>query len=375
MVTSQTTVTVEPVTTSHQQEQFLNIPWQVYKDDPNWVPPLKSDVAEQLSPENAFRQYGKLQPFIALNEQQKPVGRIVAAVNERLLEKEPQKVGIFGFFESIKDQSVAFALFEAAENWLREQGMTVMRGPIDLSTHNNCLWLVDGFDSPPRVMMPYNPPYYPEFFEAYGGTKAKDAYAYQLSLEQDLDAKFAKAYRVASKSGITFRPLRTKGEGFEEDVTNIYYLFNRAFADSWSSNPRTKEEFMAQANSLQSLVDPNIFPIAEDNGEMIGFFMALPDYNIPLKRVNGKLNWWGILKFLWYRRQINRARVLVICCLPEYRRKMVPLALIYRTFYNNQSFREAELSWVYEDNDASRRVIEQTGANIYKTYRMYEKQL
>jgi GNAT superfamily N-acetyltransferase len=132
---------------------------------------------------------------------------------------------------------------------------------------------------------------------------------------------------------------------------------------------------MAQARSLQSLVDPDIFPIAEHNGEMVGFFMALPDYNIALKRVNGKLNWWGILKFLWYRRKINTGRVLVICCLPEYRRKMVPLALIYAAFQQQQSYKDAELSWVYEDNDSSRRLIEETGARIYKTYRMYEKAL
>ncbi|MFB6277259.1 MAG: GNAT family N-acetyltransferase [Halothece sp.] len=375
MFTSQTAVSIESVTTPTQQEQFLNLPWRVYQNDPNWVPPLKSDVAEQLSSENPFLEYGKFQQFLALNQKQEAVGRIVAAVNERLIEKEGQNVGLFGFFECIEDQGVAFALFEAAENWLRQQGITLMRGPIDLSTHNNCLWLVDGFDSPPQIMMPYNPPYYESFFLAYGGEIAKEAYAYHISFEQGLDEKFARGYRVACRSGITFRPLHTKGEAFERDVGNLYDLFNRTFTDNWSATPRTQEEFMAQARSLQSLVDPDIFPIAEHNGEMVGFFMALPDYNIALKRVNGKLNWWGILKFLWYRRKINTGRVLVICCLPEYRRKMVPLALIYAAFQQQQSYKDAELSWVYEDNDSSRRLIEETGARIYKTYRMYEKAL
>jgi len=373
--TSQTTVAIESVATPAQQEQFLNVPWRVYQNDPHWVPPLKSDVAEQLSSENPFLQYGKFQQFLALNQKQEAVGRIVAAVNERLIDKEGQNVGLFGFFECIEDQAAAFALFEAAENWLRQQGMTLMRGPIDLSTHNNCLWLADGFDSPPKIMMPYNPPYYESFFLAYGGEIAKEAYAYHLPLDQGLNEKFAKGYRVASRSGITFRPLRTKGEAFETDVANLYDLFNRTFSDSWSATPRTQEEFMAQARSLQSLVDTNIFPIAEYNGEMVGFCMALPDYNIALKRVNGKLNWWGLLKFLWYRRQINTARVLVICCLPEYRRKMVPLALINAAFQQNKSYESAELSWVYEDNHSSRRLIEETGATIDKTYRMYEKAL
>lgn len=375
MLSANTTFTVNPVTTPAQKEQFINLPWRVYQKDPNWVPPLKSETREQLSADNPFLSYGKFQPFIALNSDKEVVGRIVAAVNERLIEREGQKVGLFGFFECIEDQSVAEALFEAAENWLREQGMTLLRGPIDLSTHNNCAWLVEGFDSPPRVMMPYNPPYYEGFFLARGGKIAKSAYAYYLSLDQELDNKFARGYQVACRSGVTFRPLRTKGEGFESDITNLYHLFNRSFADSWSSTPRTLEEFMAQARSLQSLVDPDIFPIAEHNGEMVGFFMALPDYNIALKQVNGTLNWWGILKFLWYRRQIKQGRVLVICSLPEYRRKMIPLALIYWVFQQRKSYRNTELSWVYEDNLSSRRLIEETGAKIYKTYRMYEKAL
>jgi len=375
MTVSQTTVSIQPVTTPAQQEQFLNLPWRVYRKDPNWVPPLKSDVAEQLSSDNAFFQYGKCQQFLALNQKQEAVGRIVATVNQRLVDKEGQNVGLFGFFECIEDRTVAFALFEAAENWLRQQGMTLMRGPIDLSTHNNCLWLVDGFDSSPKIMMPYNPPYYESFFLAYGGKIAKEAYAYHLPLEQGFNEKFARSYRVASRSGITFRPLHTKGEAFETDVVRLYDLFNRTFADNWSATPRTQEEFMAQARSLQSLVDPDIFPIAEYQGEMVGFFMALPDYNIALKRVNGKLNWWGLLKFLWYRRQIHTGRVIVICCLPEYRRKMVPLALIDLAFQQNKSYQSVELSWVYEDNHSSRRLIEETGATIYKTYRMYEKAL
>jgi GNAT superfamily N-acetyltransferase len=375
VVTSQTSVTVQPVTTPAEKEQFLNLPWRVYQTDPNWVPPLKSETEKELSPENPFHQYGRFQPFIALNADQVPVGRIVAAVNERLIAKEGENIGFFGFFECIEDQGVATALFQAAETWLREQGMTQMRGPIDLSTHNNCLWLVDGFESPPQIMMPYNPPYYEELFLAHGGTIAKEAYAYHLSLEEGLGDKFERAYRIACRSGITFRPLQTKGEGFQADIAKIYELFTRLFEDSWSSTPRTEEEFMAQARSLQDLVDPDVFPIAEDNGEMIGFFMGLPDYNIALKQVNGKLNWWGILKFLWYRRQIHAGRVIVICCLPEYRRKLVPLALIQAAFQNKKSYKSAELSWVYADNLPSRRLIEETGAKIYKTYRMYEKEL
>ena len=361
---------------------FLDVPAHVYAKDPHWVPPLRSSVAKQFAPSNPFFQYGKLQQFIALSQEEKSsqaVGRIVAAINHRLIEREGQKLGLFGFFECVEDFTVAQALVEATCQWLREQGMTVVRGPIDLSTHNNCLFLVDGFDSPPLVMMPYNPPYYPEFIERDGWHKAKDAYAYNFPLDKPLPVKFEKAYQIACKSGVNFRPLRTKGKAFEQDALSIYHLFTRAFANNWSSTPRTEAEFMEEARELQNLVDPDIFPVAEYNGEMVGFFMGLPNYNIPLKHVSGKLNWLGILKFLWYRRQIDQGRMIALCSLPEYRRKMVPLALIYLVMQGgiqkDKPYKQAELSWVYEDNFPSRKLIEAAGGKIYKTYRIYEKAL
>jgi len=377
-----TAIEIRAVTTPADNEMFLDVPARVYADDSNWVPPLRSDVAKQFAPNNPFLQYGKLQQFIALEEGAKTpqaVGRIVAAVNQRLIEREGQNVGLFGFFECVPDFAIAKSLLETACQWLRDQGMTIARGSIDLSTHNNCLFLVDGFDSPPMVMMPYNPSYYPKFMEQDGWYKAKDAYAYDFPLDKPLPAEFEKAYRIACKSGVTFRPLRTKGEGFEQDSISLYQLFTRAFANNWSSTPRTEEEFLEEAKALQSLVDPDVFPVAEHNGEMVGFFMGLPDYNIPLKQVKGRLNWLGILKFLWYRRQIDQGRVIAICSLPEYRRKMVPLALIYLGMQGGiqkgKPYKRAELSWVYEDNFPSRKLIEASGGKIHKTYRIYEKAL
>ena len=382
MLESITAIQMRAVTTPADNEMFLDVPARVYADDSNWVPPLRSDVAKQFAPNNPFLQYGKLQQFIALEEGAKThqaVGRIVAAVNQRLIEREGQNFGLFGFFECVPDFAIAKSLLETACQWLRDQGMTIARGPIDLSTHNNCLFLVDGFDSPPMVMMPYNPSYYPKFMEQDGWHKAKDAYAYDFPLDKPLPAEFEKAYRIACKSGVTFRPMRTKGEGFEQDCISLYHLFTRAFANNWSSTPRTEEEFLEEAKALQSLVDPDVFPVAEHNGEMVGFFMGLPDYNIPLKQVKGRLNWLGILKFLWYRRQIDQGRVIAICSLPEYRRNMVPLALIYLGMQGGiqkgKPYKRAELSWVHEDNFPSRKLIEASGGKIHKTYRIYEKTL
>jgi hypothetical protein len=369
---------IRAVSTAADLELFLDVPKHVYANDPNWVPPLRNAIAAQLSPTNPFRTYGTLQAFIALVNNQ-PIGRIVASVNQRLIEREGEPIGLFGYFECIPDLEIAKALFSAAEQWLQNQGIHRIRGPIDLSTHNSCLFLVDGFDSPPMMMMPYNPPHYPQFIEQLGWSKAKDAYAYDFPLNQELSKPFEKGYRIACQSGVTFRPIHTKGQDFTDDCQKIYHLFNKAFANNWSSTPRTLEEFLEEAKSLQDLVDPDVFPVAEYNGEMIGFWMGLPDYNIALKQVGGKLNWLGILKFLWYRRQIDQGRVIAICSLPEYRRKMVPLGLIYLGMQGGlkkgKPYKRAELSWVFEDNYPSRKLIEAAGGKIYKTYRIYEKAL
>jgi GNAT superfamily N-acetyltransferase len=379
---STTTVRIEPVTTPQQQALFLDVPARVYRQDPNWVPPIRSSVAKQFAPTNPFFQYGKLQQFIATQTGAnglEAVGRIVAAVNQRLIEREGQAIGLFGFFECIPDFAIAQALLQAACDWLRSQGMERVRGPIDLSTHNNCLFLIDGFDTPPVLMMPYNPSYYPQWMDQDGWQKAKDAYAYDLPIGRPLPPEFEKSYRIAVKSGVHFRRLHLKGEDFVQDVRQLYQLFTTAFTNNWSSTPRTEAEFMEEAKSLQDLVDPEIFWIAEYEGEMVGFFMALPDYNPVLKRVNGKLDMWGILKFLWYRRQIDTVRVIAICALPEHRRRLIPLALVYLAMKHGtakrKSYRRVELSWVYEDNMPSRKVIEVTGAKIGKTYRIYEKAL
>ena len=373
---------IQAVTTPRDRQLFLDVPRTVYRDDPHWVAPLRGSVARKIAPDGPFWQYGELQPFVALQSTsrgEKPVGRVVAAVNRRLNEREGRSVGLFGFFECVDDLSIGRALLEKSCDWLRDRGSTFARGPIDLSTHNNCLFQIDGFGSDPFLMMPYNPPYYPTLMERDGWRKAKDAFAYLLDLSKPLPPTFERAYRIASRSGVTFRPIRLKGEDFDRDCRQLYNLFTKAFTDNWSSNARTEAEFLEEARDLRQIVDPDIFPIAECEGEAIGFFMALPDYNIALKHARGKLDPLGLLRVWWHGRHIDRARVLAFCSLPEYLNKRVALAVIYLGMQGNERkglpYKEAELSWVWEDNDASRRAIEATGCKHYKTFRMYEKDL
>ena len=290
-------IDIRTVETATDLAEFLDVPTTVYRDDINWVPPLRNDVAKQFEPGNPFFQYGRMQQFLATRHagnRTETVGRVVAAVNDRLIERADQPVGIVGFFECIENVEVAARLLDAACQWLQAQGMTLARGPINFSTHNSCFLLAEGFDSPPHVMMPYNPSYYPEFFEQLGWVGAKDAYAYHLPLDRPLDGKYERGYQIACKVGITFRTLRTQGDGFLDDCRALYRLFTHAFARNWSSSDRSEAEFLEEAQSLRSLVDPSIFWIAEDKGEMVGLFLALPDYNVALKHVGGALELaWG----------------------------------------------------------------------------------
>lgn len=378
------TDSVDVVEVAGSSDVFLDVPAVVYRDDKLWVPPIRSDIARQFEANNPFFQYGRLQAFLAL-EGGRPVGRVVAAVNDRLVEREGRPVGLVGFFECVENLEVARQLLQAACNWLRDQGMEMARGPINLSTHNSCMFLVDGFDLPPQLMMPYNPAYYPVFFQHLGWVKAKDAFAYQLS-EKPLDERQERGYKFCKRgydfalgAGIRFRSIQTSGDAFIEDCRSLYALFTQAFSNNWSYTEQSEAEFIDQARALRHLVDKSIFWVAEDNGKMAGVLIALPDYNVAIRHLGGRLNLWGMVKFLWYRRQIDRVRVLAIASLPEYRSKMVPFALAHLALTGGMAkrkrYKSIEMSWVYEDNRPPRKIIEAGGATIYKTYRMFEKPL
>ncbi len=321
-------IRVDPVESNRDWEDFLDLPGVIYQDDPNWVPPLRKAIVQQLSPNSTFKAYGEFQPFLARCDG-KPIGRIVAVINRRLIEKEGQAIGLFGYFECIHDQQVAYELLEVACQWLSEKGCVLGRGPIDLSTHINCLFLVDGFDTLPYLMMPYNPDYYPQLVEGAGWQPMKEAYAYDFPMEK-LSPAFERSYRRALAAGIHFRSIRTKGQGFEEDCRALYHVFTHSFSENWSATPRSEDEFLEEARDLRQIADPALFPIAEHNGQMVGFWMGLPDYNIALRHVGGCLNAMGLLKLLWHRRKIDRARVLAVGVLPNYQQRNLALSILRR---------------------------------------------
>ncbi|WNZ27124.1 hypothetical protein HJG54_29885 [Leptolyngbya sp. NK1-12] len=379
-----TQIEIRCVETPQDQQAFIDLPRLIYQNDRNWVPALDSTVAEIFDSNHPFFEYGEMECFLAFRHNQL-VGRVASVINRRLIALEGKKVGLFGFFECFEDLTVAQALLEAVQQWLRDRGIEVVRGPIDLSTDQRCLFLIDGFDSPPMFNTAYNPPYYPKFLEQLGWYKAKDAVAYILDVNSAPSKALSRGYEIAKKSGLTFRHINIASEYFESECRQIYHLSKISYSNrngSWNYNPSTEAEFLRNAQQLRSLIDPNCIWIAEDptkDKEMVGAIIGIPDYNLVLRHLNGRLNWCSQLKFLWYRRMIDQGRVILIASRPDYRHKMVPLALIYLILTNHsqsyKKYRRAELSWVWEDNLPSRKLIEISGGKVYKTYRLYEKAL
>lgn len=357
-------------------EAFVRLPWSLYRNDRNWVPPLRRDVRRAFDPDHhPFHQHSDVQPFLALREDA-PVGRICAIHNRRHLEFHDEPVGFFGWFECREDGEAAGALFEAAGEWLRERGLETMRGPTSFSTNEETGLLVEGFDRPPVILMPYNPPYYEDLILGHDFREAKTLVAYWLEDEQAPEYLERAGQVLPRRYGITVRTLRMSE--FDRELERVRELYNRAWESNWGFVPMTEEEFRFLASELKPVVEPELVLFAEgEDGEPVGFAVALPDMNQALKHANGRLFPFGLLKILWHSRNISRMRVVTLGVLPEYRGKGVDALLYLHLFRNGHAtgHNAAEFSWMLEDNEAIRRPMERIGARVYKRYRLYDLSL
>jgi GNAT superfamily N-acetyltransferase len=374
-------VIIQEVITRKQLHQFVDFPWQIYRDDPNWVPPLKWDVKATLNPhKHPFFQHGDAIKFLAIRDGQ-VVGRILASDDPRYNEQNHTNLGNFGFFESINDQAVANALFDRAAMWVHNKGRDTIMGPVVYSTNYECGMLIKGFDTPPRVMMPHNPSYYPALIEGWGFEKEKDLYAWWFDDPYNIVQKWQPFMdRVASRNAdITVQPFSRKH--FERDVQRCIQIYDDARKNWWWACVELAEpEIRHYAKQLNLIGDENLVLIAEKNGQPIGFSITIPDLNEAIKPLNGRLTWWGIPIGLWQflrnLKKIKTARMMVLCVLPEYRQRGVAERLILDSLNyakNTKQFTGGELSWTDEDNDKVNRIIERIGARRYKTYRVYKK--
>ena len=323
-------ISVLPVRTKSDEKRFIRFLWDIYANDPLWVPPLMMDREKLIDKKkNPFYAHSDMELFLA-ERNGKVVGRIGAIVNHNHNKEHNENIGFFGFYESINDQSVANALFDAAKKYLQSKGVTAMRGPANPSVNDEYGLLVEGFDRSPVVLMTYNPPYYGTLFEKYGFKKLKDLYAYLLDQETVYSERFVRFNElVKQREGLTFRSVDMKH--FKEEVDRIKVIYNKAWSKNWGAVPMTDAEFDALAADLKPVVVPDLIIMAEAKGKPIGFALSLPDINVPLKfNKNGGLL-TGLYHLYTKKKLIDLVRIIVLGVIPEQQRTGAAGVLFYET--------------------------------------------
>jgi hypothetical protein len=342
---------------------------------------LRRDVSILLSPaKNPFFEHAEAAYFLALRNGE-VVGRIAAIANRLHNDTHHDRVGFFGFFEAIDDQAVANALFDATGRWLRPRGFDTLRGPASFSVNDECGLLVDGFDTNNTIMMPHNPRYYPPLLDRAGFTGAKNLIAYQGGNEAHFvepPARIVRAVELAkSRYGITVRSLRL--DDFEAEVERIKVLYNRCWEDNWGAIPMTDHEIDHLAKQFKPVVNADLVPFAEKDGQPVGFGLTLPDFNEALRgNRNGRML-PAALTLLWKlkTKKLHRCRILLLGVVPEYRGRAVD-AILYHWIWlkaaqHNMTWGEG--GWVLEDNPAMNAGLSKLGMTPYKTYRLYDRAL
>lgn len=359
-------------------KDFLHLPYRIYAGDPNWVAPLLRDVKTMFDRDkHPFHQHSDVEPFVAYRDGE-AVGRIVAIHNKNHVDFHEEPVGFFGFFECEDRQETADLLFDTAADWLRARGLEVMRGPTSFSTNEEAGLLVDGFDCPPVIMMPYNPPYYLCLLDRAGFEVAKNLLALFLVQPQVPEFLAKREKRLTERLKVSIRHIDI--DRFDEELDTVREIYNAAWEKNWGFVPMTAGEIRHMASELKPVVkkDPEQVLIVEDAaGSPIGFALWLKDYNRALIHARGRLFPFGLLKILWHARNISMLRVLTLGLIPEYRGKGID-SLIYLRIFNDghaKGIDQGEFSWVLEDNMPMMRPLEKMGATPYKRYRIFDRPL
>jgi GNAT superfamily N-acetyltransferase len=368
-------LTVRRVSTRREKSQFFKLPWHLYRDDPNWIPPLRSNQLELLNYKpHPFYDDGQIQTFLALRNGE-PCGRVAAIVNNAHNRQYNERRGFFGFFESVDDQDVATALFDAVKGWFAERDIRAIRGPANPSLNYECGLLIEGFDSPPTFMMTYNPPYYARLLEGCGFEKVQDMYAFwgHVDMIQSLDKKMQFIVEEAKRRFHV--QLRSLDESrFREDVRAFLDVYNRSLVGTWGFAPMSAGEIDHMSKSLKYLIVPQMTAAAEVDGQMVGAVFGLLDYNPRIREIDGRLFPFGWLKLLWNKKAIQRVRLISTNVVPEYQKWGIGLVLLNRLLPDALAYgiQEAEFSWVLESNHLSYASLKRGGAQLIKTYRMYD---
>lgn len=363
---------------------FVNLPFTLYRNDPNWVPPLKADVRKLLDRNrHPFYDNGRgaeIELFLARDGRQ-VVGRIAAVLNHAHNRAHEENIGFFGFFETVNRPEVANALLTAAEDWARERGVDALRGPANPSTNYECGLLVDGFDRPPVLMMTYNPRWYADLIEGAGYDKAKDLYAYFSPVHDDSLPRLQKLGARAQRRnpGLTTRSADLKQ--FDREVALMKELYNAAWEKNWGFVPVSDAEFDALAGELKDLVHPDLVRIALMDDEPVGFILTVPDWNPVLKDIGGSL-WrhpFKLIRHLLFTKaeSLEGIRLVLLGIKEGFRNRGIE-SLLFADGIEvalKAGYEWCEYSWILEDNERTKGAVRLMGGELYKNYRMYEKAL
>jgi hypothetical protein len=374
-------VEVRPVRTRRELSTFIKLPWRLYRDEPNWVPPLLMDVKKRLDrKKNPFFKHAEAQYFLAYRDG-RAVGRISAHIDRNFNEFQSNEWGLFGWFECEDDPETARALLDAAEGWLRERGRDRMVGPMDFTTNDECGLLIEGHEHRPIILCPWHPPYYKHLFEQdLKLEKAMDLYMWSLNVEgreKVHPAIWEMAGKVESEHGIVCRNFRKKD--LQAEVDRFVEIYNSAWERNWGFVPLTEEEVRHYAKDLKPILDENWAMVAErkDTGEVVGAALTLPDYNQVLAKLNGRLLPLGWLTALRERRKIDAVRVIVLGVKSDYRHTGVA-ARFYQMHFDaaeRTPQKGGEMGWTLEVNEPMNRAMEGMGGEIKRRYRVYERVL
>jgi hypothetical protein len=374
-------VEIVPVRSKADWHAFHHLPYRIYADDPNWVAPLLLERRFHFDPKhNPYFQHAKAEFFIARRGGD-VVGRITAQVDRLHQERYRDASGHFGFIEAIDDQDVFDALLKAAEGWLRAQGMQRAIGPVSFSLWDQPGLLVDGFDTPPYVMMNHHRPYYAGRIAAAGYAKAEDLIAYAYAPQASTKTWEKLMARALRRGDVTLRNIRMDKAHFRGEVAMLLDIINDAWSDNWGYVPMTKAEIDDLAGILKLLLRPGDVAIAEYKGEPAAFTAIFPNLNEAIRDMNGRLFPFNWIKLLW-RMKVKRpktARMPMMGVRKALQATPIGAALALsvmrsvRDFNFSLGVKDSELSWILERNDRVRHVIEMVGGVPYKTYRVYEK--
>ncbi|HEY7726912.1 MAG TPA: GNAT family N-acetyltransferase [Candidatus Eisenbacteria bacterium] len=366
---------VVPVLPGRDLGRFIRLPFRIYERDPHWVAPLPSDERTRLTPgKNPYFDHAEAAYFLA-REGGRDVGRISASVDRNYDSLHGERQATFGFFEAESGEA-AGALLARAESWSRDRNAEVLRGPMSFTTNDDLGLLIEGFERRPTLMMPYNPPSYREWIERAGFTKAKDLYAYTIVPPEKPPEHLVRAGAVCrERYGVTVRPLDMRR--YHEELDRVKQIYNQAWEQNWGFVPMTDREVEHMAAQLKPAVVPDFVLFAEIEGKPAGFGLVLPDVNILLHRIRGRLFPFGLLRLLWGLPRLREGRLMALGVRKEYRRRGIESLLVGELMRvaRRLGWSQVELGWTLEDNHLINRAIDQAGGVRYKTYRIFERRL